>query len=202
VDARESWRIDADRSTLAFHVPHARLEDVSGRFDCWGGRILVDPADPQRTVVGIWVELSSVDTGSRRRDEELLRTELFDQPWEPALNFDSDRLELCPSGATLSGWVSLRAKRTWASIAVDAPQVTIDASGRPRFRCTARASLERKALGLGRSRTEDWLSDRLLGNQIEILAHVEASRESASPIPFLPDALRSGLLLRAGAAPT
>jgi polyisoprenoid-binding protein YceI len=201
MDARESWKIDADRSTLAFHLPHTRLGEISGRFGCWGGRVLLDPVDPQRAAVRIWVELSSIDTGSRHRDEQLLRTELFDHQWEPALEFDGDRLELHPSGATLLGWVSLRAARTRVSFEIGAPLVTVDAGGRPRFVCAARGSLDRSALGMRHAGTaEDWLSDRLLGTKIEIVAHIEALRESSPSVPMTLDSLQSRVML-AGAPP-
>jgi hypothetical protein len=91
-------------------------------------------------------------------------------------------------------------------VAIDAPRLELDPSGRPRFVCTARASLGRRALGLRRSqKISDWLSDRLLGEAIEVVAHVEAVRESASqalPLLVTLDALRShvGLGLPAAAA--
>jgi len=207
MDTPESWKIDADRATLTFRLPHAGLGDIRGRFCCWGGRVLVDAANVRRSAVRIWVELSSIDTGSRRRDENILSTELFDQRWEPALEFEGDSLDIGPSaGITLSGWVSLRAFRERARVALDAPRLELDPSGRPRFVCTARASLDRQALGLRRSRKiSDWLSDRLLGETIEIVANVEAVPESvpqALPLPVTLDALRSrvGLGLPAAAA--
>jgi polyisoprenoid-binding protein YceI len=183
MDTRESWKIDGDRSTLTFRLPHTLLGDIHGRFGCWGGRVLVDPAKPQRFAVRIWVELSSIDTGSRRCDEEILNTELFAQRWEPALEFDGDLLEIGPSaGITLAGWLSLRGLRKRASVTIDAPWLGLDPSGRPRLVCTARASLDRQALGLRRPRNvRDWLSDRLLDETIEIVAHVEAAPESAFP---------------------
>jgi polyisoprenoid-binding protein YceI len=201
MDARERWKIDADRSSLAFHLPHTLLGEISGRFDCWGGRLLLDPVNLEQSAVRIWVEFSSIDTGSRRRDEELLRTELFDRLWEPALEFDGDRLELRPSGATLAGWVTLRAVRTRASIEIHSPLVSVDPSGRPRFVCAARGSFDRKALGLRPSGpAEDWLSDRLLGSTIDIVAHIEASREDSPLVPLTLDALQSRVTL-AGASP-
>jgi polyisoprenoid-binding protein YceI len=207
METPESWRIDADRSTLTFRLPHAGLGDIRGRFGCWGGRVLVDAANARRSAVRIWVELSSIDTGSQRRDENILSTELFDQRWEPALEFEGDSLDIGPSdGMTLTGWVSLRAFRERARVVLDAPRLELDPSGKPRFVCTARASLDRRALGLRRSRkVTDWLSDRLLGETIEIVAHVEAVRESASqalPPPVTLEALRSrvGLGLPAAAA--
>jgi polyisoprenoid-binding protein YceI len=183
MDRLESWKIDAERSTLRFRVPHTLLGEIEGQFTCWGGRVRVDPADLGRSRVRIWVELSSISTGSHRRDEEILTTELFDQRWEPALDFDAESVEIDPAERiTLPGWLNLRAFRKRLVVTIESPTMELDPSGAPRFVCTARASIDRQALGLQRPKNVGaWLNDQLVGESIEILAHAEAVREIAPP---------------------
>jgi polyisoprenoid-binding protein YceI len=178
----ESWSIDADRSTLQFRLPHVLLGDIEGQFACWGGRVRADTTDLRHATVRIWVELASLSTGSRRRDEEILRTELFDQRWEPALDFDAESVEIDDADRiTLPGWLSLRTLRRRFSIAIVSPTIQADPSGALRFVCTARASIDRRALGLHHPNSvRSWLSDQLVGETIEIVAHVEAVQENAS----------------------
>jgi polyisoprenoid-binding protein YceI len=183
MDNLESWSIDAERSTLQFRLPHVLLGEIEGQFACWGGRVRVDTADPRRSTVRIWVELASLSTGSRQRDEEILHTELFDQRWEPALDFDAEKVELDDADRiTVPGWLSLRTIRRRFSIVIDSPAVQVDRSGALRVVCTARASIDRRALGLHHPRgMRSWLADQVVGETIEIVAHVEAVQESASP---------------------
>jgi polyisoprenoid-binding protein YceI len=182
MDTLESWKIDAERSTLRFRVPHVLLGELRGDFTCWGGRVQVDRADPRRSAVRIWVELASLTTGSRPRDEEILSSELFYHLWEPGLEFDGESVTVDPwDRMTLLGWLSLRAFRKRVSVAIESPEVRVDPSGAPRFVCTARAAIDRRALGLLHPRhVREWLSDRLLGETIEIVAQVEAVLESSS----------------------
>jgi len=178
----ETWRIDFDRSTLRFRIPHARQGEITGQFDCWGGTVLVDLGDIRRISVRIWVELSSIDTGSRLRDEAILRTELFEQQWEPGLEFDGDRWEIDGAdGIRLIGLLGLRGFRKAISIKIDAPSLEVDPDGRPRFVCTAATSIDRKSLGLQHPRVPGhWLSDLLLGEKIEMVAHIEAIQSDQS----------------------
>jgi polyisoprenoid-binding protein YceI len=173
---QELWTIDVDRSALRFSLRHKLLGEIGGQFRCWGGQLRIDSANPREAEVRIWVEVSSIDTGSPSLDERILRTELFDQREEPALEFDGERLEVDASDHfTLVGWLGLHSFRKEISVAVEDCALQIGPSASPRFVCTARASVERKALGLHRKRRLDhWLSEQLLGDTIDIAAHIEA----------------------------
>ena len=179
---QELWTIDVDRSALRFSLRHKLLGEIGGQFHCWGGQLRIDSANPREAEVRIWVELSSIDTGSASLDEQILRTELFDQRDEPALEFDGERLEMGASyHFTLLGWLGLHSFRKEISVAVADCALETGTSAPPRFVCTARASVERKALGLRRQRGLDhWLSEQLLGETIDIAAHIEAEGSAAT----------------------
>jgi polyisoprenoid-binding protein YceI len=182
MQVNELWRIDPERSTLRFSLRHALLGEIGGQFGCWGGQVRLDGATSPAAATRVWVELSSIDTGSLKRDDEILRTELFENAWEPALEFDGQRLEIDASGhVKLIGWLGLRSRRTEVSINLDGYAVDVDASGIPRFTCAATASISRRALGLHKKRdVGHWLSDQFLAENIDIVAHVEAVRDRAS----------------------
>ena len=201
MEIQEQWKIDVERSTLRFGLRHKLLGEIGGQLRCWGGRVMIDEANPRKAAVRIWADISSIDTGSRNQDDAILHTELFDQRSEPALEFDGERLEVDDANRlTLTGWLCLHTFRKKIPVVVDAYTLEIDASGRPRFVCSARASIDRKALGLHKQRgVGHWLSDQLLAETIDIVAHVEATLEDgvdASP-PMTLTALRSWIGPRA-----
>lgn len=184
MDTQECWKIDVDHSTLRFTLRHKLLGEIAGQFRCWGGHVQIDPQTPRNAAVRIWVELSSIDTGSPSRDDEILRTELFDQREEPALEFDGERFESDASDhLSLVGWIGLHAFRQKVSVTVEDYALKAGAPGAPRFACMARVSVDRKALGLCKKRgMEHWLNDRLLSDTIDITAHIEATLESSVSI--------------------
>lgn len=180
-DRREKWRVDIERSSLTFRVGHAVLPDIEGKFDCWGGAILVDPNERTRSSVRIWVDLSSLDTGSPERDQYILSTEPFDVRWEPAVVFDSERMEIADANhGVVVGGLTVQACRQEIAVTVEtrAPPPD-DPDGATRRRYVARGSLARSAFGLRRTPRHigDWLADKLLYDAIDFTAHIEASRE-------------------------
>jgi polyisoprenoid-binding protein YceI len=179
MDARERWRIDFGRSTLEFSIGHSVLREIRGRFHCWGGLLLVDKADLRRSAIRIWVDMSSIDTGSTERDEFILATEPFDVHWEPALVFDSERVEIGGVGrGIVVGRVALHGFSREIAVAVEAKAPQPDERGAWHVVYTARASIDRGALGLRRNRyITDWLGEGVVGEAIEIVAHVDAVRE-------------------------
>ena len=192
---QELWKIDVEQSALQFSLRHKLLGEIAGQFRCWGGQVRIDMENPRRANLRIWVELSSIDTGSPSRDDAILRTEVFDQRDEPALEFDGERLEMDASDRlTVVGWLGLHAFRKEISVALEDCSLSDGASESPRFVCTARASVDRGALGLRKKRGIDhWLSDKLLADTIGITAHIEAILQSsvASSSPLTLGALRS-----------
>jgi polyisoprenoid-binding protein YceI len=192
MDGRERWRINSERSTLRFRIGHAVLQQIRGRFHCWGGTVLIDNRDLRRSVVRIWIDLSSIDTGSAKRDAFILATELFDIHWEPALVFDSERIEITGVGrGFIFGRLALHSFGKEIALAVEAKAPRSDSKGVWHLVYTARTSIDRGALGLRRNRyIDDWLSEAVVGETIEITAHVEVMPDDrpiadrpASPAP-------------------
>ncbi|HET6149629.1 MAG TPA: YceI family protein [Polyangia bacterium] len=192
MDGRERWRINSERSTLKFAIDHAGLKQICGRFHCWGGTVLIDNRDLTRSAVRIWVDLSSIDTGSVKRDAFILATELFDIHWEPALVFDSERVEITGIGRGLIfGRLALHSFGREIALEVEAKSPRADSKGVWHLVYTARTSVDRGALGLRRNRyNDDWLSEAVVGEIIEITAHVEVMPDDrpivdrpASPAP-------------------
>jgi polyisoprenoid-binding protein YceI len=177
MDTRETWSIDPESSTLGFSLRHKLLGQLSGHFECWGGEILFDREDPRRSRVRIWVDLSSIDTGSEERNEYILSTGLFDMRWEPALVFDSEHVDIDDDqhGAVV-GSLTLQSIRKQIVVDIEGSVPQRDSSGAWRFMGTARASISRAAFGLRRPRRPgDLLSDEMLGDDIEMAAEIEAT---------------------------
>ena len=156
MDARERWRVDSERSTLTFSIRHAFLRQIRGQFHCWGGLVLLDRARPRGTTVRMWVDLSSIDTGSAKRDKEFLATELLEPQWEPGLVFDSERVDIAGveggveggiEGGVIIGKLALHGSAREITVAVEPGVPRGGASGARRLVYTARTSIDRGAFG-------------------------------------------------------
>ena len=87
------WTIDPDHSCAAFAIRHMALAHVRGQFNKMKGTIHFDPAEKQRTSVEVEIDVASVNTGIKKRDEHLLTSDFFDQPKYPLITFTSTAVD-------------------------------------------------------------------------------------------------------------
>ncbi len=87
------WIIDNDHSCAAFAIRHMALANIRGQFTNMKGTIHFDPADKPRTAVNVEIDVASVNTGIKKRDEHLLTGDFFDQPKHPLITFNSTKVD-------------------------------------------------------------------------------------------------------------
>jgi polyisoprenoid-binding protein YceI len=103
-----TWIIDPDHSCAAFAIRHLALAHVRGQFSALKGAIRFDPAAKVDTSVEVEIEVASVNTGIRKRDQHLLTEDFFDQPRYPLITFKSTRVDfLDNSRCRLTGNLSI-----------------------------------------------------------------------------------------------
>jgi polyisoprenoid-binding protein YceI len=86
------WLIDSDHSCAAFAIRHMALAHVRGQFANMKGTIYYDPADKMASV-DVEIDVASVSTGIKKRDEHLLTGDFFDQSKYPTIKFTSKTVE-------------------------------------------------------------------------------------------------------------
>jgi polyisoprenoid-binding protein YceI len=145
------FRIDADHSTVGFTVPvFGGLSEVRGEFAAVDGRVLYDPAAPERSSVRVTIDAASVDTGHDGRDEHLRSPDFFDVERFPTIAFVSERI--APEGnqfrvrgpLTIRGvtrTVEFRLRRRHA-------EPVVDAFGVPSIAFEGSLQIDRKAFGV------------------------------------------------------
>jgi polyisoprenoid-binding protein YceI len=91
------WIIDSDHSCAAFAIRHMTLAHVRGQFNRMKGTIHFDPSDKSRTSVEVDIDVASVNTGIKKRDEHLLTNDFFDEAKYPTITFKSTKVEFLNS---------------------------------------------------------------------------------------------------------
>jgi polyisoprenoid-binding protein YceI len=75
--AKESYKFDPSGSTIGFSV-HQFLGTTRGKFTNFTGRIEVDREHPENSSVTAQIEVRSIDTQIKKRDDHLRSSEFFD----------------------------------------------------------------------------------------------------------------------------
>jgi polyisoprenoid-binding protein YceI len=74
--ANETYQFDQARSTIGFRV-HQFLGTTNGKFTQFSGSIDLDRQHPEHSTVAARIQVSSIDTGIKKRDDHLRSSEFF-----------------------------------------------------------------------------------------------------------------------------
>jgi len=85
--------IDPDHSVATFAVRHMMIANVRGIMNKISGTIRYDEQDIRRSSVQAEIDVSSLNSGVKKRDEHLLSNEILDAQKFPTMTFRSTRIE-------------------------------------------------------------------------------------------------------------
>src|SRR5215467_8881793 len=86
--AGETYRFDPSGSTIGFSV-HQFLGTTQGKFTRFNGKIDVDREHPEKSSVTAQIDVRSIDTQIKKRDDHLRSAELFNVEKFPRITFKS-----------------------------------------------------------------------------------------------------------------
>jgi len=86
--AAESYKFDPSGSTIGFSV-HQFLGTTRGKFTSFSGRIEVNREHPENSSVTAQIDVRSIDTQIKKRDDHLRSAEFFDVEKFPRMTFKS-----------------------------------------------------------------------------------------------------------------
>jgi polyisoprenoid-binding protein YceI len=110
-----AWRLDPNRSRVEFQAGHLwGLGTVNGRFESYEGTLQLT-ADPAITLT---IDAGSVQTGNKKRDQDLRSPHFFDADRHPYVRFVSETVSIERDGMKVRG--RLHARGSSVPLEVDA----------------------------------------------------------------------------------
>ena len=171
--ALSHWKIDPGRSRLTFTVRHLVVTRVHGTFHRWGGEAEIDVDDLSRGRVEVALEVESVDTGDRARDDNLRSADFFDAQNFPQLRFRSTRVT--PKGRNrllLEGELEMRGVTRPVALQAELRGKQTDSSGVNRLSFALETAIHRKQWRLEWSQALE-VGGALVSDQVQINGQVE-----------------------------
>src|SRR4029077_1062791 len=86
--ATETYRFDASGSTIGFNV-HQFLGTTHGKFTRFSGKIEIDREQTENSSVTAQIDVRSIDTRIKKRDDHLRSLEFFNVEKFPQMTFKS-----------------------------------------------------------------------------------------------------------------
>ncbi len=113
------WSINPANSKISFKVMHLMISNVKGLFKKFEASIETNENDFTNAKIGLWIDLSSLETGDTRRDEHLKSAEFFDVSKHKKITFVSDSFEKTGKEGCYTLWGYLTMKGITNRIKLD-----------------------------------------------------------------------------------
>jgi polyisoprenoid-binding protein YceI len=132
------WRVDRRRSEVSFAVQEMwGLRTVRGVFGACDGSLTVRAGGASGELT---LEVASLDTGDKRRDQHLRSAAFFDAERHPRLRFETTAV----TRGTIVGELVIGARRTRLAVPVEVAHFAED-----KLRLEGTTTVSRTAVGLG-----------------------------------------------------
>ncbi len=98
----KALNVDPDHSEISFSVKHLKFIDVRGLFKDYSGQIELDEKNFEKSKVNFTVQVGSVDTQNKKRDEHLKNKDFFEVEKFPTATFVSSSIQSVKKGTANS----------------------------------------------------------------------------------------------------
>jgi polyisoprenoid-binding protein YceI len=104
-----AWVLDPSHTSAKFSARHMMITNVNGTFDRVTGSVDFNEAEPEKTVVDVKIDASSINTKDEKRDGHLTSPDFLNVAEFPTIEFKSTKVERTgETSAKLHGDLTIR----------------------------------------------------------------------------------------------
>lgn len=170
-----TWRVDPGHAEVGFVGRHFMLTRVRGRFAEVDAAVEIADRIEESTIE-VTIDMASVDSGNRDRDDHLRSADLFDVETHPTATFRSTRIDPRGTTATVVGDLTIRGVTHPVELQVDFLGAVVDPWGNQRAIFDAAGRIDRHTWGLTWNMALD-TGGLVVSREIDLVVHVELIRE-------------------------
>ena len=183
INAADVYKIDPLHTSITFSVRHLGISNVKGQFKDFAGLIIVENQsikDASGTI-----QVKSVDTEVRQRDDHLRSADFFDAAKYPTITFKTRRIKKEPVFArhklpdgriTIFADFTMRGVTKELRLPAQVTGPTKDQSGNVRIGLVAKGKLNRKDYGINFHQVSE-AGNLLVGEEVVLEISAEAIKE-------------------------
>ncbi len=172
------WKIDTPHSDASFKIRHLMVSNVKGHFSKVSGTIEYDGKDVKSVKIDAEIEVASIDTGDKGRDEHLKNPDFLDAAKYPKITFKSTSVKSSGKGKfAVTGDLSMHGVTKAVTLDVEGPADAIkDPKGVTRTGATATTKINRKDFGITWNKAMDG-GGAMLGEDVPVTIEIEAAKQ-------------------------
>jgi polyisoprenoid-binding protein YceI len=174
----ENWKIDPAHTSVEFKIKHLMISWVKGVFTDVQGTAVFDDADPGKASVNVQIATASVDTGTKKRDDDLRSPNFFDAATYPVMSFVSKKIVVADGvPSQIHGDLTIHGQTRDVVLDVeDFSQIVTDPWGNTRRGASATTTINRKDFGLTWNKALE-AGGVVVGEEVRISLEVELIKE-------------------------
>jgi len=171
-----TWAIDPAHSEISFTVRHL-MSKVRGVFRDFAGTAVVAD-DALASTASATIQLASVDTGTKQRDDHLRSSDFFNVDTQPVMTFVSTELRPVDDGRfVLAGDLTVNGITRSVELALEVLGVEVNGYGQTIAGFEATGEINRKDFGIDFNMPLD--SGRLMiGDKVTVALTVQAAKQA------------------------
>lgn len=144
-----SYAIDPTHSTLAFVARHAMITKVRGSFTDFSGSAEIHGSAPETCTVNVDIDVASVDTRNKDRDEHLKSGDFFEVEKFPKITFNSTGFEVTDSSTVeITGDLTIKDVTKSVTIPFEFGGEALDPFGNTRIGFEGKTEVNRRDFNL------------------------------------------------------
>jgi polyisoprenoid-binding protein YceI len=173
VASAAEYQVDPVHSTVGFAIKHLGLSEVRGVFSNFTGKINYDPAKPEEFKAAGTVEVASINTGNKMRDDHLRSPEFFDAAKLPEIKFTTTGIKKEDGEWVVTGQFTLHGVTKELKLRGELSGPLQDPWGKTRIGLSATTKLNRLDYGITWNKTLD-KGGVMIGEEVKIALNIEA----------------------------
>jgi polyisoprenoid-binding protein YceI len=175
-----TWNIDPDHTNIGFKVRHLMVSNVKGSFDKHTGTVEINDKDITKSKVAITIDINSINTNVKKRDDDLRSANFFDVAKYPTMTFVSKKIVKAGKGKLkVTGDLTIHGVTKEVVLDVEGPSgESKDPMGNIRRGASATTKINRKDFGLTWNKALE-TGGVMVGDEVTIMLEVEMIKAPA-----------------------
>jgi polyisoprenoid-binding protein YceI len=142
-----TWKLDPAHSEVTFSVKHLAISKVRGSFETFDVTVVTSD-EPRDISIEATIDVSSVNTNQKDRDNHLRTSDFFLVEEYPTMTFTSASAEVDGDDFTILGDLTLRGVTKPVTLTGEFGGIVTDGYGQTKAGVTASTKINRKDFGV------------------------------------------------------
>lgn len=106
--AKVNWNLDTAHSEVGFSVKHMMISKAKGTFDNFDAKIVADAEDLTDAEIELNIDVESINTRNKDRDDHLRSADFFDAENYPKITFVATDIKKSGNNYEVTGDLTLK----------------------------------------------------------------------------------------------